>query len=286
VDDEHASPVALKIALHPADPRFAREVQLLARSDHPSIPRLLDHGSWRSPSGALHPFIVMQWVDGMPLYDWSRLHPPSHAHVLRWLAQIASALADLHARGAVHRDVKGDNILVRRSDGLAVLTDFGSGLYPGAAPLTPPLGFPGTPAYRSPESWLFELQFFRDASARYSATPADDLYSLGVLACRLLTGEYPELAEPTQDEHGTWHLEAVLPPASLLSGPHAQPTLREWVLRLLSVHPEQRGTAEELAVALAQAAADFSQESPSSSQAGYSIGHLRMGRHRACLEKG
>jgi serine/threonine protein kinase len=268
VDDEQASSVALKIALHPADPRFAREVQLLARSDHPNIPRLLDHGSWQSPSGTLHPFIVMQWVDGVPFYEWARQHPPSHAQVLRWLAQLASALADLHARGAVHRDLKGDNVLVRRSDGLAVLTDFGSGLYPGAAPLTPPMGFPGTPAYRSPESWLFELQFFRDSSARYSATPADDLYSLGVLACRLLTGAYPELAEPTQDEHGTWHLEAVLPPAPLLSGPHVQPLLREWVLRLLSVHPGQRGTAEELALELAQAAGHPAQELSPSSVAG------------------
>src|SRR3954465_14381316 len=42
----HASPAALKLALHPEDPRFAREVHLLSLFDHPSIPRLLDHGAW------------------------------------------------------------------------------------------------------------------------------------------------------------------------------------------------------------------------------------------------
>ncbi len=104
----------------------------------------------------------MQWVDGVPLYDQARLPPPSPARVLRWLFQLADALAVLEAQGVVHRDVKGGNVLVRRSDGRAMLMDFGTGIYPGAATLTPPLLFPGTPAYRSPESWLFEMQFSRE----------------------------------------------------------------------------------------------------------------------------
>ncbi len=66
-DDELASPVALKLALHPDDPRFAREAELLARCLHPSIPRLLDQGSWLSPAGTRHPFLVLQWVEGVPL---------------------------------------------------------------------------------------------------------------------------------------------------------------------------------------------------------------------------
>jgi hypothetical protein len=174
--------------------------------------------------------------------------------VLHWLAQLASALAALHAQGLVHRDVKGANILVRRSDNRAVLTDFGTGIYPGAATLTPPMVFPGTPAYRSPESWLFELRFYREPAARYHAGPADDLYSLGATACALLTGKYPEPGEPSQDEHGTWHLEAVLLPPALLSNPRVEPRLRALVLRMLSVRPEERGTASELAEALELAA--------------------------------
>jgi hypothetical protein len=251
---EHAMPVALKLALHPGDPRFAREVALLSRLSHPSVPGLVAHGEWQHPDGTLYPFVAMEWVDGVPLYDWARLHPASCEQVLHWLAQLASALAALHAQGLVHRDVKGANILVRRADSRAVLTDFGTGIYPGAVTLTPPMWFPGTPAYRSPESWLFELRFYREPAARYIAGPADDLYALGVTACTLLTGEYPEPGEPTQDEHGTWHLEAVLLPPSLLSDPRMEPRLRALVLRMLSVHPEERGSATALAEALEQAA--------------------------------
>jgi hypothetical protein len=255
--DEHASPVALKVALHPADPRFAREVELLSRCDHPSIPRLLDQGSWQSPAGTLHPFLVMQWVDGVPLYDQARLHPPHPPQVRLWLAQLAQALAALHAQGAVHRDLKGDNVMVRRSDGRAMLMDFGTGLYPGAAPLTPAMGFPGTPVYRSPESWLFELRFYSSSTARYTFAPADDLFALGVTACRLLTGEYPQPTEPSRDEHHTWHLENVLLPPALLSNPHVDPSLRAVILRLLSIHPEQRGTAAQWAKELEQSLRPF-----------------------------
>jgi hypothetical protein len=256
----HASPVALKLALHAEDPRFAREVQLLSLFDHPSIPRLLDHGAWRGPGGRLHPFLVMQWVDGVPLYEQARLHPPSALELLRWLSQLADALAALEAQQVVHRDVKGGNVLVRRTDGRAMLMDFGTGISPGAVTLTPPLYFPGTPAYRSPEAVLFELQFSRDASARYRATPADDLYALGVTACRLLTGEYPEVGGPLQDAQGRWHPEAVIVPRALLGGLQGEPILRDMTLSLLSADREERGTAAQWARALEHVARHVAQE--------------------------
>ncbi len=256
----HISPVALKLALHPADPRFEREVHLLSLFDHPSIPRLLDHGMWQGPGGLLHPFLVMRWVDGVLLYDQARLQPPSPLQVLRWLSQLADALAALEAQGVVHRDVKGGNVLVRRSDGRAMLMDFGTGIYPGAATLTPPLLFPGTPAYRSPESWLFEMQCSTDASARYRAASADDLYALGVTACRLLTGEYPEMGVPLRDEQGRWHMEAVIAPRALLGGPQVEPLLRDMTLSLLSVDREQRGTAAQWARSLEHVARHVAQE--------------------------
>jgi serine/threonine protein kinase len=252
VHSELAPPVALKLALIPEDPRYAREVELLFRMRHPSIPRLWDSGQWRHPSGALYPFVIMEWVDGLPLYDWARLNPDFSTQVPRLLAQLARALHAVQAQGAVHRDVKGDNILVRRSDARAVLTDFGSGTYPNASILTPPFMYPGTPAYRSPESWLFELQHSRDASDRYAAGSTDDLYALGVTACRLLTGKYPQFPEPRKDEHGLWHLDRVLAPAELRD---VERGLSALVLRLLSVAPQERGTAAQLAAALEQLAA-------------------------------
>jgi serine/threonine protein kinase len=84
----------------------------------------------------------MQWIDGVPLYDWARLYHPTSQQMLRLLAQLALALQYLHAQDAVHRDVKGDNTLVRRSDGRLFLTDFGSRsqLYKGTCylPYVPP----------------------------------------------------------------------------------------------------------------------------------------------------
>jgi hypothetical protein len=249
VGQEYAPPVALKLALMPADPRFAREVVLLSRTRHPSIPRMVDSGQWQHPSGSTHPYIAMEWVDGVPLYDWALQHVPSPPQVLRLLAQLAGALQELHAQGGVHRDIKGGNILVRSSDGRAVLTDFGSGFYDGASSLTPPASHPGTPAYRSPEAALLELRSPGDCSARHTAGPAEDLYSLGVTACRLLTGEYPRPNELFQDAHGTLHVASVsLPPALL----QVEPKLRAIILRLLSVRPEERGTAAQLAETLEQ----------------------------------
>ena len=137
VGEEHPAPVALKVALFAKDPRFAREVALLSLTRHPSIPRLIDTGDWQHPSGSLHPYLAMEWIDGAPLYDWAWQHNPTCQQVLRLLAQLARALAAVHAHGAVHRDVKGDNVMVRRTDSRAMLTDFGMGKYPGASTLTP-----------------------------------------------------------------------------------------------------------------------------------------------------
>jgi hypothetical protein len=189
----------------------------------------------------------MEWIDGEPLYAWAEKKPPTSHQVLKLLRQLARALEALHAVGGVHRDVKGENILVRREDGRAVLTDFGSGVPQGARTLTPPGAFIGTPAYRSAESWLSELRSPRPPDAHHRAGPADDVFALGVTACRLLTGEYPELGEPTQDSSGTWHLEALVLPSALQQ---VEEPLRSLVLRMLSVRPEQRGTAAQLAQAL------------------------------------
>ncbi len=253
IGQEQAGPVALKLALLPGDPRLAREVAVLSRVEHPSVPRLLDSGEWQSYGGTRHPFLVMQWVDGVPLYEWAQQHAPSSEQVLRLLSQLARALQALHAEGGLHRDVKGGNILVARTDGRAVLTDFGSSTYAGAATLTPPTVVPGTPAYLSPEAALIELRALRDPTVRYTARPADDLYALGVTACRLVTGEYPALGEPSQDEKGNWQVEAVVHPPALLDDACVAPPLRALILRMLSVRPEERGTAAELAELLEQA---------------------------------
>jgi serine/threonine protein kinase len=69
----HAPPglVALKLAHRPMDPRFEREAEVLWRLRHPHVPRLLDRGWSRGPGEGLYPFLVMEWVEGVPLYAWA-----------------------------------------------------------------------------------------------------------------------------------------------------------------------------------------------------------------------
>ncbi|MCY1022525.1 protein kinase [Pyxidicoccus sp. MSG2] len=172
--------MALKLALHPEDLRFAREVELLSRLHHPSVPRLVDHGSWQQPGGLPYPHIAMEWVEGVALYDWARARRPTSRQVLHALASLAQALAATHAAAGVHRDVKGDNVLVSTADGRVFLTDFGSGSYVGAAMLTSPPFPPGTQPYRSPEAWRSVRLPFQPSNTPYAPGPADDIFALGM----------------------------------------------------------------------------------------------------------
>ena len=112
------------------------------------------------------------------------------------------------------------------------------------------------------------MQHSRSATARYTAGPADDLYALGVTACRLVTGDYPRMGEARQDEHGTWRMEPLVLPKALYSA-RVEPPLRALILRMLSLSPEERGTAAQLAQELERAAASLtaSDSTPSNSQA-------------------
>ena len=250
VGQEPAAPVALKLSLFPDDARFGREVELLARLSHPSIPRLLGSGVLCLPSGAQHRWFVMEWVEGRPLYTWAEQHAPSYGQLCQLLAQLARALEALHAAGAVHRDVKGANVLVRLSGRLPVLIDFGSSHFQGATRLTWRSLAPFTPAYLSAQGCLFHIRCARERDGYYAPTPADDLYALGVTAYRLVMGEYPPSLDIREDEQGGWHVSSPDPRPLLEQAPRVQPLLREWILRLLSDVPETRGTAAELAEAL------------------------------------
>ena len=127
---------------------------------------------------------------GLPLYRWARAHSALQRQVLRVVAQVAWGMEVVHRSGCLHRDVKGENILVE-PEGRALLTDFGSGTWVGAPPLTERLMAPGTPEYRSPEAVRLLWEHWRAKGARYEARPADDLYALGVSLYRLVTGMYP-----------------------------------------------------------------------------------------------
>ncbi len=172
---------------------MAREAELLSRVSHPGIPGLLDRGGELHAAGAEYAWFVMEWVNGTPLYAWAEWHAPSYQEVCRLLAQLARALEALHAIGAVHRDVKGDNVLVTTVGQVRRCSiDFGAGHFQGAQRLTravaAAVGLPTTCPRRracSTCAWCPERDGY------YSPTPADDLYALGVTAYRLVMGDYP-----------------------------------------------------------------------------------------------
>jgi hypothetical protein len=234
-----ARPVALKLAIHPGDPRFAREAELLSRIRCPGVPRLLDAGQWRSPEGKAHPFLVMEWVEGEPLYRWAARRNPSSLQVLEVLAQAARALQATHEVSGVHRDVKGDNMLVSPVDGRLFLTDFGAGFLAGTARLTPSHLQPGTPEYRSLQLWE-HLQHAGSGAAGL-ARPCDDVHALGVTAYRLVTDTYPPMVLPGREHR-------VLEPRQL--NPRVDAQLNALIMRMLSARPEERGAAGELAEAM------------------------------------
>ncbi|MFP2909019.1 serine/threonine-protein kinase [Pyxidicoccus sp. 3LFB2] len=236
------APVALKLALHPGDARFTREREVLSRLRHPSVPRLLDSGDWEDAEGLRYPYLAMELVEGVSLYAWAQAHRPTSRQVLRLLATVASALEATHSAGGVHRDVKGDNVLVRSSDGHVFLTDFGSAHYVGAATLTSPPFPPGTAEYRAPEAWRHVLGPDRKVAVPYAPGPEDDVFALGVTAYRLVTGEYPASMASGEDSARLWHLDGkeARPPRALNERCCAE--LSALVSRMLSPIPELRGT--------------------------------------------
>jgi serine/threonine protein kinase len=251
-----SEPGALKVSLGRWNWRMEREVELLSRLSHPGVPRLLDRGGKRSPSGDEYPFFVMEWVEGTPLYAWAEQHAPTGKQLCWVLAQVARALEAVHAAGAVHRDVKGNNILVRVLDRRAVLTDFGSCHFQGAERLTWQSLAPATPEYLSPQAVLFFLRGLHHPDSYYPPSPADDLYALGVTAYRLVMGQYPPAIDARQDEQGAWEATRPDPRPLLESNPQMDPRLREVIARLLSDAPEARGTAVQVAEALEASAGE------------------------------
>ncbi|MDY7230630.1 serine/threonine-protein kinase [Hyalangium rubrum] len=243
---------ALKVAISPGDARFAREKALLSRIHHPNVPRLHDAGEWTDPHGRHFPYLVMQWVEGTPLYKWAPQGMLTSRQALRLLAQVARALQATHPHG-VHRDVKGDNVRVS-AEGHAVLLDFGACWYPGARPLTDTAIPPGTEPYRSPQLLRFRARFRGDPEDPYLSCPEDDIYALGVMAYRLVTERYPP-PRPDPDCHDAPERPRPARPLAPSEWATVALVLDRLILRMLSDEPQARGTAEQLAQEMEEAAA-------------------------------
>jgi serine/threonine-protein kinase len=161
--------------------RFERERDILAPLSHPHIAPLYDAGI----SDGGHPYLAMEWIDGMPITHYCREVRQPIATRLELFKQVLDAVHYAHERFIAHRDLKPSNILVT-SDGRVKLLDFGiakllSGDTGGASTeLTQLGGRAATPDYAAPEQ-----------IAGQPITTAVDLYALGVVLFELLTGARP-----------------------------------------------------------------------------------------------
>lgn len=268
-----AREVALKLvaALGPESRlRLAREVEALARLEHPGIARLYAAGT-ESVNGVDQPWLAMEYVRGSELRDWAQAQAlPARITVL---AQICRAVHHAHGRGIVHRDLKPANILVEASGQPRVL-DFGVArvLEGGHGNATRQGQVLGSLPYMSPE------QLGGDSHA---VDARSDVYALGAIAYELLAGQlpHPGLLEASLFKALAIHRdEKIAPPSSLL--PAARGDLDAVVMKALAPEPERRYAS------VAELAADFErwlQHRPVEARpatAGYVVARF-VRRHRA-----
>lgn len=180
--------VALKVLTPPQeddnpvefDERFRLEAQTLAALDHPNIVTLHDFGEL--PDGRC--FLAMEYVDGPRLSDLLRSGPLAPERAARLMLQVGSALRYAHRRGVVHRDLKPSNLLIRTLEdgseqvkvvdfGLVKLTDAEQSITRAGLVL-------GSPHCMSPEQVKGQ-----------EVGPTADIYAIGVLLYRCVTGRYP-----------------------------------------------------------------------------------------------
>jgi len=208
--------------------RFQREAEVLASLDLPGVVKFLGY------EAEPHPHLTMEYVRGEPFGDYlGRAAPLPLEEALGHARAILGILAQVHAREVIHRDLKPSNLLITPEGELRLL-DFGVAYLQDAERLTADGQLLGTPKYMAPEQ-LKGLP----------ATPATDLYSVGVMLYSMLTAENPFpknvlLFKATEDP---------APPSRYR--PEVSPALDAVVLEAMARRPGDRfASAEEFLAAL------------------------------------
>jgi hypothetical protein len=168
--------------------RFRREAKLMASLEHPNVVRVFDT-ELEGPA----PFLVMEFVEGCTLQDRLAAETPSPAEALRIAAEILAGLGAAHRGGIIHRDLKPSNVMLDAA-GTARLTDFGL-----ARGVEGEADSPGgqVDASRTADGVILGTLHFvaPEVLLRQRATPASDLYAVGVILHRMLYGELPYSVE-------------------------------------------------------------------------------------------
>jgi serine/threonine protein kinase len=227
--------------------RFIREARVAIKLRHPNVAHLYDFTIGDDDTA----FIVMEFIDGRTLEELLKLAgPPPLGLALEIAQQSLRALAYLHAKGFVHRDISPDNLMLAEdADGnpQVKLIDLGIAKVLGGGPeshLTKTGTFLGKLRYASPEQF--------GAAGGPSADARGDLYSFGVVLYELLTGVHPILGSDPSSIIAGHLFRPPLPFEETDRDGRLPPGLRAVVLRALAKSPDERHAgARELAQELA-----------------------------------
>ncbi len=215
--------------------RFTQEAKAASALNHPNIVTIHELGETETGR-----YIVMEYIHGESLRTLIG-KPRESAEVYRMAVQIAQALAAAHKAGIIHRDIKPENIMLRE-DGYIKVLDFGlARLAPTtkdsladehATSDTQPGVILGTLSYLSPEQARAE-----------NATPASDIFALGIVLYELATGTHP-----FQSETSLGYLNSIIthtPVSPSRLNPQVPALLESLILRMLEKDPQRRISAEE-----------------------------------------
>ncbi|MFC3502304.1 serine/threonine-protein kinase [Micromonospora krabiensis] len=217
--------------------RIRAEARAAARLVHPNVASVHDFGTCTTGPDRRTPYIVMELAEGETLAAHLRAGPLDWRIATRVCAEVCGALAAAHAHGIVHRDVKPANVILTPA-GVKVL-DFGIAIPSGTPDPLPDGMVVGTPAYLAPE----QLD-------RAPATPAADMYALGVLLYYCLTARLPYPAGTTTQLFGVRRRQEPDPLPEIAGLP---PEVAELCRRCLADDPAERPTSLVAALLLAEA---------------------------------
>ena len=217
--------------------RAKREIRILLHLDHPDVVRFIGCGYWPDPVIG-HSYIVMEFAGGRTLEAYASEENPSARRSARIVLDTALTLGDVFRQGAMHRDLKPDNIIIRDVNTRPLLIDFGVGTLAAAPTLTSSRLPPGSIEFRAPEAWRFSRE---NDSASYDYGPPDELWALGVNFFWLLTDILP--FGDREDEEDGGLAERILhqtPIAPHLLNPNVPRTLSDICMRMLEKDPAAR----------------------------------------------
>jgi len=230
-DEQSGLDLALKIVPREgkSGSRAEREARAAASLRHPRCQRIISLA--RDPS---HVYIAYEYVPGRTLREAIRAGELKDSDAVEVAAQICEALAHAHGKGIVHRDVKPSNVLLAETAAVDVtLLDFGLAQMAEFDTLTALGDIPGTLAYIAPERLHGR-----------AATPAADVWAVGVVLWEALAGEHPfwggDLVETSR------RIQAGAPGLETRR-PDLPDHLLRTVARSLVINPQRRPSARELA---------------------------------------